>query len=237
MTPASGLPGVRLLGNLEIKKTPRKVLLIPRRFAEAWPRFGALLFIFLIAFHQVSCARLFGWEIHAPGMLSADYSRKIQPVSKRVALYLDPALLSYVSKERGGRFADPQTYHVGESLGPMLVEGVQEAFSEFLFFEIEPDAGMLERYGVDFLAVVGIRDFANRVTLKGQALSLGTEVIVYARDLTLRARYEARGTSDARKVFAKKGGPEVNLNAAIERNVLATVEYLQDLVRESDPVS
>lgn len=221
----------------EIEKFPGQTLLTLRFFRFSRSQWRLPLFIFLISCHQVSCARLFGWDIHAPGMLSADYSLKIQPVAKRAALYLDPALLSYVSTEKGGRFADPQTYHVGESLGPMLVEGIQEAFEEFLFFEVEPEAGMLERYGVELLIVVRIKDFANRVTLKGQALSLGTEVSVYSRDLALRARYEARGTSDARKVFAKKGGPEVNLNAAIERNVLATVEYLQDLARESDTVS
>ena len=79
-----------------------------------------------------------------------------------------------------------------------------------------------------------VEDFGNRVTWKGQALTLGTQVIVFDPDFQVQVRLRARGTSDAEKIFAKKGGPEVNLNAAIENNVLATVQYLQDAIRSGN---
>ncbi len=174
------------------------------------------------------CATLFGWDIHAPGILSEGYFREIQPVQKRVALYLEPSLMKYVSKNKGGWSADPQTYYVGEALAPMLVEGFQQGFGEFIFMEAEPTPAILKRYGIDALAVVRIKDFGNRVTWKGQGLSLVTETVVFDASLNPLARFQAGGMSDAEKVFAKKGGPEVNLNAAIENNVKALVQYLQD---------
>jgi hypothetical protein len=152
-------------------------------------------------------------------------------MDQRVALYFSKDLLSYQSTERGSPYADPQTFHVGEALGPLLLEAFQGAFSEFIFMEVEPSAPILKRYGVPYLAVVRIREFKNHVTMKGQAVSLATETAVFDSDLQRLARFESRGTSDARKVFAKKGGPEVNLNAALENNVSAIVQYLQDSIR------
>ncbi len=127
--------------------------------------------------------------------------------------------------------ADPQTFHVGEAYVPMLIEGFQESFEEFIFMEIEPDAAILRRYGIDYLAAVKIKRFGNRVTMKGQAVQLVSETAVLDGGLKTLARFESTGTSDAEKIFAKKGGPEVNLNAALENNILAIVEYLQDSIR------
>ena len=177
------------------------------------------------------CAALFGWDIHAPGLLSEDFSRAVQPIEKRVALYVDPNLLTYESKERGGKTADPQTYHVGEAFGPMMVEGFQDAFSEFIFLETQPTPQILRRYGITCAVAVRLKDFGNQVSWKGQAILLATEVVLFDGDLQELDRFEATGTSDARKVFAKKGGPEVNLNAAIESNVQASVHHLQDFLR------
>lgn len=110
----------------------------------------------------------------------------------------------------------------------MLVEGFQTAFEEFIFLETEPTSALLTQYGISRLAVVRIKDFKNRVTWRGQAVTLVTETAVFDPDLTLLTRFESRGTSDSKKVFAKKGGPELNLNAALENNVLATVQSLQE---------
>lgn len=177
------------------------------------------------------CARLFGWDIHAPGVLSESFSARVPPLAQRVALYFEPALLKYQSMDRGSRFADPQTYHVGESLGPMLLEGFQNGFQEFLLLETEPTAAILKRYGIEYCILVRIKSFENRVTLKGQRLALVTAVAVFDSDLKRLARYEARGASEARGIFRKKGGPEVHLNAVCERNVLGILEYFQDAIR------
>jgi hypothetical protein len=178
------------------------------------------------------CARLFGWDIHAPGLLSEGFAGAVPPAHERVALYLPPEVLKFESRARGSRWADPQTYHVGEAYGPMLVEAFQQAFDEFILMETEPRAPMLKRYGILFLVTVRIKNFRNRVTLRGQVLELVTEAAVLDQDLRLLARFDATGTSDTRKVFAKKGGPEVNLNAALEANILALVQYLQDSLRQ-----
>ena len=174
------------------------------------------------------CAALFGWKIHAPGILSQDYYSRVAPSEGRVALYLPEEVLHYQSTNRGGALADPQTYFVGEAFAPMILEGFQRAFREFILFEIEPDALMMRRYGVRKLAVVRIRALKNRVTLKGQAVQLETETRVYNEALQPVAAFESIGTSDAKKVFSKKGGPEINLNFAIENNVTALIQYLQD---------
>ena len=68
------------------------------------------------------CATIFGWDIHAPGVLSNNFFQKVSPVPERVALWMEPGLIPYISKDRGGKTADPQTYHVGEAFGPMLIE-------------------------------------------------------------------------------------------------------------------
>ena len=181
-----------------------------------------------LAFIQTGCAAIFGWNIHAPGILSENFSKRLTPVHERVALYLAPGFLSYQSKNKGGRTADPQTYYIGEALGPMLIEGFQDGFDEFIFLETEPSPPILKRYGIRRLVVVRVKDFENSVTLKGQAVTLVTETAVFDQDMRLLSQFESAGTSDSQKVFAKKGGPEVNLNAAIENNVLAIVAQLQD---------
>lgn len=177
----------------------------------------------------VGCARLFGWEIHAPGILSRHFAETVRPVPERIALYLPPELLNYESKDRGSRTADPQTYHIGEALGPMLVEAFQASFNEFIFLEVEPTPEILKRYGIPRAAVVRVKEFKNQVTWKGQIVSLATETAVLDPELKPLAQFESEGTSDAQKVFAKKGGPEVNLNAAIENNVRAIVQHIQDI--------
>jgi len=174
------------------------------------------------------CATIFGWKIHAPGLLSSEFGERVHPVNERIALYLPPETLQYESKARGGRTADPQTYYVGEALGPMLLEGFQAGFSEFIFLETGPTPALLKQYAIPRVAVVRVKGFQNRVTLKGQAVGLVTETVVLDPGLKLLSRFESRGASDAQKVFAKPGGQEVNLNAAIENNVLAIVQQLQD---------
>ncbi len=185
---------------------------------------GVLLFF-------CGCAAVFGWDVHAPGVLSEDFGRSVHFLDKRVGLYFDPQLLNYESRNRGSRTADPQTYHIGEAFGPMLVEAFQAAFREFVFLEVEPDPDILNQYGIPYLAVVRIKDFYNRVTWKGQAVSLVAEVVVMDQRFRLLGRFEVVGSSDAQKAFAKKGGPEVNLNAALENNVLAIIQYLQDSIQ------
>jgi len=175
----------------------------------------------------MGCARLFGWDIHAPGILSNNFSQTVQPIPERIALYLPPELLKYESRDRGSRTADPQTYHIGEALGPMLVEAFQEGFEEFIFLETEPTREVLKRYGIPWVAVVRVKEFRNRVSWRGQAIALATETVVLDSDLHLFTRFESQGSSESEKVFAKKGGPEVNLNAAIESNVLAIIQNLQ----------
>ncbi|MBI4970492.1 MAG: hypothetical protein HZC17_01440 [Candidatus Omnitrophica bacterium] len=183
------------------------------------------------AIFLVGCARLFGWDIHAPGLLSSNFERQILPVHERVALYLPLESLKYVSTDKGDRLADPQVYHVGEAFGPMMVEGMQNAFDEFVMIETKPTPEIMKRYQIPYLMIVRIKQFRNHVTWHGQSVSLEAETVVYDSDLKQIAQFESRGTSDAKKVFAKKGGPEVNLNAAVEENVLSIVQYLQDSVR------
>lgn len=187
------------------------------------------LYLALFFLLQAGCARLFGWDIHAPGILSSNFSRQIQPAQERVALYLPPEVLTYQSRDRGSWSADPQTYHVGEALGPMLLEGFQNGFSEFVFLETGPEASILRRYGIKRLAVVRIKDFKNRVTWGGQGLILVTETAVFDSEMKKLAQFESRGSSESEKIFSKKGGPEVNLNAAIENNIRAVVQHLQDM--------
>lgn len=185
----------------------------------------------ITSFLLVGCTRLFGWDIHAPGLLSSNFERQVMPLHERVALYLPPEALKYQSTNRGGRTADPQTYHVGEAFGPMMTEGMQNAFDEFVMMETQPTPEIMKRYQIPYLVIVRIKQFQNHVTWTGQAVSLMAETAVYDSELKQIALFESRGTSDAKKVFAKKGGPEVNLNAAVEENVLSIIQYLQDSVR------
>ncbi len=186
------------------------------------------LVLFLLFFS--GCAALFGWDIHAPGILSSEFNHAIQPAPKRIGLYIEPSSRKIFSKDRGSRLSDPQTYHIGEAFEPMLVEGFQQGFQEFVFLELEPTAALLKQYGIPYVAAVRVKDFENRKgkPLHRQVVSVWSETYLYDDHLNLLVRFESRGTSDARKVFAKKGGPEVNLNAAIENNVRAVVLFLQD---------
>ena len=177
------------------------------------------------------CTALFGWDIHAPGVLSNNFFQKVSPVQERVALWMDPALMTYVSKDRGGRTADPQTYHVGEAFAPMLIEAFQNGFGEFILMEAEPNPQIMKQYGIRWLVSVRIRDFKNDVTWKGQALQLKTESVVLNPDFKEVARFESAGSSEAEKVFGKKGGPQVHLNATLENTAEAMVLHLQDLIR------
>lgn len=177
------------------------------------------------------CARLFGWDIHAPGLLSESFAAQISPRTERVALFLSPGTMRYQSTDRGGTWADPQIYHVGEAFAPMLLEALQGAFEEFIFLETEPTPDILKRYGVSHLLLVRLKEFRNQVTMRGQMLSLVTETVVLDSDMKTMIQYESRGVSEARAVFKKKGGPEVNLNGAIERNILAMIQHLQDWMR------
>lgn len=180
------------------------------------------------------CASIWGWDIHAPGILSPQFSREIKPIDARAALFIPESVYNYRSTDRGGRFADPQTFHIGEAYVPMMVEGFQAAFSEFILIDTEPTPEIMKQYGIEWLAAVGIKSFTNRVTLKGQTVGLKTEAVLYDRDLRAVHHFESQGSSDQRDVFAKKGGPQVNLNAALERNVIAVVQHLQDQIQSRD---
>ncbi len=177
------------------------------------------------------CATLFGWDIHAPAVLSQRFYERVQPASDRVAVYLDPSLFSLVSKNKGGRFADPQTYYIGEAYVPLAVEGFQRGFDEFLLIEDEPTQAILGQYAVPYLVYIRPRAFNNDVSLKGQILSFETETLVFDKELRLLDRFQTSGKSDSKKVFAKKGGPQVNFNAALENNIESTVLYIQDALR------
>lgn len=179
------------------------------------------------------CAALFGWDIHAPGLLSESFLHTVQPRSEIVGLYVPPGLEGYEVRDRGSKFADPQTFYVGESLKPMLIEAFQQAFPDFYFLEMEPDENILRHYRMDYLVVVNIREFKNKVDLKSQTLQLVLTGQIFDRDFQTYAQFEARGVSQASRVFAKKGGPEVNLNAAIENALLALVQFTQERISET----
>ncbi len=182
----------------------------------------------VFCFAPLGCAALFGWKIHAPGMLSGNFEQRVQPVPERIALYLEPSIFEYVSTDRGGRTADPTTFYIGESYAPMILEGFQQAFDEFVYMEAEPTPEILKQYGIQHLAVVRITGFNNDMTWKGQQVQLVTQTVILGQDLEKVDRFESKGSSDVEKVFAKKGGPEVNLNAALEHNVTAIIQYIQD---------
>jgi len=183
-----------------------------------------------LAASMTGCARLFGWDIHAPGILSQNYYQRMPVSEERVALFMTPGLINCVSTDKGTRWSDPQTYHVGEAAVPIMIEGFQHSFGEFVSLETEPEPDILRQYGIPYLVVVDFRDFWNLKKFKSQALVLETEVGIYDSNMKLLARFLARGTSDAQQVFAKKGGPEVNMNAAIENNVLVTTEFVLDFI-------
>jgi len=201
-----------------------------------FPHKGGRELIFSL-FLLTGCASIFGWDIHAPGLLSEGFIQSVQPAHQRIALYFPKDLLSYVSKDRGGRTADPQTYHVGESYGPMIIEAFQSAFAEFIFLEMEPSADLLKQYAVPYLVAVKIKNFNNEVSGSGQILSLATETTIFDSDLTVIEHFESTGTSDVKRVFAKKGGPQVNLNLALENNIMSIVEHIQDVLKQKSSIS
>ncbi|MBI4388100.1 MAG: hypothetical protein HY582_03570 [Candidatus Omnitrophica bacterium] len=180
------------------------------------------------------CTTIFGWGIHAPGVLSNRYYEQVKPAPQRMGLYLPDELIQFESKERGGRLADPQRYFIGESFVPMAIEGFQRAFEEFVLMEAKPASDILTRHQIPYLVTIKPESFKNRVTLKGQAVELKTRVTIFDSELHLVREFQATGSSDAQKVFAKKGGPEVNLNAAIENNITSTVQFVQDFLKEGN---
>lgn len=182
---------------------------------------------------MAGCATLFGWDIHAPGILSENFNHTIQPMPQRMALYVDPELTRFVSKDKGSAMSDPQTYHVGEAFHPMLIEGFQQGFEEFIMLEVEPTRDVLKQYAIPYVAAVRMKGFDNRKgkPLNRQVITVATETLIYDSDLKVLAKFDSSGSSDSRKVFAKRGGPEVNLNAAIENDILSTVQFIQDWIR------
>ncbi len=90
---------------------------------------------------------------------------------------------------------------------------------------------MLERYAIPYLVYVRPKAFENDVSLKGQVVAFETETLVFDKGLVLLDRFRTTGKSDSKKVFAKKGGPQVNFNAALENNVESVVLYIQDAIR------
>jgi len=177
------------------------------------------------------CATLFGWDIHAPGVLSQRFYERVEPLDQRIGLYLDPSFSDLISKNKGGRFADPQTYYIGEAYVPLVIEGFQRGFGEFLFLEDEPRREVLAQYGITYAVYIRPRAFTNDVTLKGQKVGFESDTFVFDADLNLLDRFQTTGTSDSKKVFAKRGGPQVNLNGALENNVESIVLHIQDAVR------
>ena len=179
----------------------------------------------------MGCTAIYGWNIHAPGILSTEFARDIPQISRRIALYVPEGQKEIISKDKGTRFSDPQMYYLGEAFVPMLIESFQTGFSEFILMEAVPTPDLMQKYGVDALVVTEIKDFKNRKTLPAQGLDIYTETTVFNRDLKLLRHFSTRGTSEARGTFAKKGGLEVNLNSAIEGNLRETVLQAQDVLK------
>lgn len=188
--------------------------------------------LFVLGILLSGCAALFGWDIHAPAMLSERFSSLVPTSHTRLALLLTDDLRSWESRDRGSRFSDPQTYHIGEALSAMAIEGFQQGFEEFVFLETEPSPELLQQYGIPYLAVLDKAEFHHDKRMGDQVLGVVTLVGLYDRHLNELAVIESRGSSAAQSVFIKKGGPEVNLNAAVENNVLVTVQFLQEWIRE-----
>jgi len=114
-------------------------------------RMNGLFLILFCALPLSGCATFFGWDIHAPALLSQRFYEHVQPQPQRLALYLDPSLPQMTSQNKGGRFADPQTYHIGEAYIPIVIEGFQQGFSEFILMEEEPTQAVLAQYAIPYL--------------------------------------------------------------------------------------
>jgi hypothetical protein len=196
-----------------------------------WKSFSQIVACVLCVGTLSGCATLFGWDIHAPALLSQRFYERVETAPQRLALYLDPALFKLISQNKGGRFADPQTYHIGEAYIPIVIEGFQRGFSEFILIEEEPTQQVLKQYAIPYLVYVRPKGFENDVSLKGQKVAFETETFIFDTDLTLLDRVLSSGKSDSKKVFVKKGGPQVNFNAALENNVESIVLYLQDAIK------
>ncbi len=188
-------------------------------------------YMFIMSVLLSGCAAIYGWNIHAPGILSAEFSQDILQSPHRVALYIPEGQKEFMSTDKGTRLSDPQTYYVGESFVPMLIESFQSGFTEFMLMEALPNLDIMRQYGVEILAVCEIKDFKNRKTMKSQGLDLYTETTLFDPNLKMVRRFEARGTSEAPGTFAKKGGLEVNLNAAIEGNLREVISQTQEALR------
>lgn len=189
--------------------------------------FSAALALFLLS----GCTAIYGWNIHAPGLLSDEFAADIPAVPHRIALYIPEGQKEFVSKDKGTIWSDPQTYYVGEAFVPMLIESFQTGFAEFVLMEALPTPALMQRYGIEALAVTEIKGFTNRKAYSAQGLDIYTETALFNRDLKLIRRFETRGTSEARGTFAKKGGLEVNLNAAIEGALRETVSQVQEALK------
>ncbi len=192
-------------------------------------KFWSLLFA--VSVLCSGCAAIYGWNIHAPGLLSTEFTNDIPSSPHRVALYVPEGQKEYISKDKGTRWSDPQTYYIGEAYVPMLIESFQSGFSEFVLMEALPTPDLMRQYGIEALVVSEIKDFKNRKAFSAQGLDLYTETTVFNPDLKLIRRFETRGTSEAPGTFAKKGGLEVNLNAAIEGALRETVSQVQDVLK------
>lgn len=142
--------------------------------------------------------------------------------------------MSYVSEDRGGKTADPQTYHVGEAYGPMLLEVFQYGFDEFIFLEIPPSKEIVRQYAIPYTVVVRITGFKNEVSWSGQKISIETETVILSSELNVVEKFRSSGSSDVKRVFSKKGGPQVNLNLAIENNIMSIVEHIQDFLKQHE---
>lgn len=212
---------VLLMKNL---KTSNSTRMKPSSKQKSYWLISGLLFL-------SGCATLFGWDIHAPAVLSQRFYDHVQSAPQRLGLYLDPSFFNLISTNKGGRFADPQTYHIGEAYVPILIEGFQQGFTEFVLLEDEPTQEILTRYAIPYLIYIRPKAFENDVTMKGQAVAFETETLVFGPDLQLLDRFRTSGKSDAKKVFAKKGGPQVNLNAALENNAESIILHAQDAIR------
>ena len=174
------------------------------------------------------CMTLFGWKIHAPGILSNAFFQSVEVQKTRLALYIPEDLHTKISTDKGTFFSDPQVYAIGEAFVPMLIEAFNYSFSEFILFEIPPTSTLLHTYGIHQLAIVEITGFRNRKSLKGQGLDLHTQTTLLDKNMQPLYQFKTRGTSEAPDVFAKKGGPEVNLNASIESALQSIVQTIQD---------
>ena len=72
-------------------------------------RFWLIVFAGLtgVSLALTGCARLFGWDIHAPGLLSESFSTQVSYRHERAALYLPPSVMRFQSKDKRRPSAHP----------------------------------------------------------------------------------------------------------------------------------